>query len=177
MEKMLKEAGLQGECFIGVCDRGAKSGASSWIKLLESKLEGDFRPFICLEDDCSATPWFRHDISLPEGADGLYLGISAYGLHPMTGLGYPQVQMTPVNTEIVRIYNMLSTHAILFLSRSWAQNCLEGIRRALDTDLPGSWDIPISRSMGKFNIYALKKPLFYQDAKMGGQEEPTLIQF
>jgi len=30
--------------------------------------------------------------------------------------------------------------------------------------------------MPKYKIYAFKRPLFYQDAKMGGQEEPTLIQ-
>ena len=177
MEKILKEAGLGGECFIGVCDQGAKSGAMSWIKLLESRLAGDFRPFICLEDDCSATPWFRTGISVPDDADGVYLGISAYGLHPMTNLGYPQVQMAPVNSELVRIYNMLSTHAILFMTRAWAQNCLECVRQAPDSDLPGSWDIPIARSMANYKVYALKKPLFYQDAKMGGQEEPTLIQF
>ena len=85
--------------------------------------------------------------------------------------------MAPVNSELVRIYNMLSTHAILFMTRAWAQNCLECVRQAPDSDLPGSWDIPIARSMANYKVYALKKPLFYQDAKMGGQEEPTLIQF
>jgi len=177
MEKMLKGAGLKSECFIGVCDQGAKSGACSWIKLLESKLEGDFRPFISLEDDCSATPWFRDSIMVPDDADAVYLGISAYGLHPMTGLGYPQVQLAPVNSELVRIYNMLSTHAILFMTRKWTLNCLECCKSALGTKLPGSWDIPIASSLPKHQVYALKKPLFYQDSKMGGQEEPTLIQF
>jgi hypothetical protein len=177
MEKMLKEKGLRGESFTGVCDQGAKSGATSWIKLLESRLVADFHPFVCLEDDCSATPWFRRDISIPEDADGVYLGISVYGLHPMTGLGYPQVQMSPVSSELVRIYNMLSTHALLFMTRAWAQKCLECVRQALDTELPGSWDIPIARSMADYKVYALKSPLFYQDSKMGGQEEPTLIEF
>jgi len=177
MEKMLKETELEGVCFVGVCDQGAKSGAASWIKLLESKLEGDFRPFVCLEDDCSATPWFRHVISVPEDADAVYLGTSIYGLDPMTGLGYRHVQMAPVNSEFVRIYNMLSTHALLFMTRAWTQKCLECVRQALDTDLPGSWDIPIARSMPNYKVYALKKPLFYQDSKMGGHEEPTLIQF
>ena len=177
MEKVIKEAGLVGECFVGVCDQGTKSGAISWIKMLESKLEGDFRPFVCLEDDCSATPWFRRVISVPEDADAVYLGISTYGLHPMTGLGYPHVQMARVSSELVRIYNMLSTHALLFMTRAWTQKCLECVRQALDTELPGSWDIPIARSMADYKVYALKSPLFYQDSKMGGQEEPTLIEF
>lgn len=179
MEKMLKEAGLQGDCFIGVCDQGTKSGAISWIKLLESKLKGDFRPFVCLEDDCSATPWFRHVISVPEGADGVYLGISKWSMHPFFDKPISVYQGGPLDqyTDVVQLVNMLSTHAILFMTRSWAQSCLECITKALETNLPGSWDIPISRNIPNYKIYALKNPLFYQDFKMGGQEEPTLIQF
>jgi len=178
IERVLEEKGLRGECAVGICDQGKKSGVLSVVNLLKRRLEGDFKPFILLEDDCSATEWFRHVIPVPKDADAVYVGISAYGLHPMVDQAILRIDAVPVteHPELVRLYSMLSTHAILYNTRAWVENCIECYENALASERPESWDIPLARSQSRFNVYALRKPLFYQDAKVGGQQDPTLIQ-
>ena len=176
IEKMLASKNLTGTCFEGICDQGSRSGVVSMIRLLESRLE-NFRPFVCLEDDCSATDWTVPTFSVPDDADAVYLGISAYGLHPQVDQAILQIEGThvPDDPTIVRIYSMLSTHAIFYNTRRWVENCIECYKTALASSRPESWDIPLARSQRHFNVYALRKPMFYQDSVVGGQEEPTLI--
>jgi hypothetical protein len=175
IEKILSNKNLNGKCVEGICDQGKKSGAISFIRLLKTRLEGEFKPFICLEDDCNTTPWFRNTIAVPEDTDAVYLGISAYGLHPLTDRAILQIDCVPVDNDTVRVFSMLSTHAIFFNTRRWVENCIKCFELALESDRPESWDIPLARSMKNFKVYALKQPLFYQDASVGGQQDPTLI--
>jgi hypothetical protein len=177
IERVLDEKGLRGECVLGICDQGKRSGVTSTMNLLKKRLEGDFKPFILLEDDCSATEWFRHVIPVPKDADAVYVGISAYGLHPMVDQAILRIDAVsvPKHPELVKLNSMLSTHAILYNTRAWVENCISCYEKALASDRPESWDIPLARSQSRFNVYALRKPLFYQDAKVGGQQDPTLI--
>ena len=176
IEKMLESKNLNGTCVEGICDQGSRSGVVSMIRLLESRLE-DFRPFVCLEDDCSATGWTVPTFSVPEDADAVYLGISAYGLHPDVDQAILRIEgaIVPTDPTIVRIYSMLSTHAIFYNTRRWVENCIECYKNALASSRPESWDIPLARSQKRFNVYALRTPMFYQDSVVGGQQEPTLI--
>jgi hypothetical protein len=179
MERVLSEKGLRAEYVLGPSDQSKTSCTKSLLSLFKKRLEGDFKPFILLEDDCSATEWFRHVIPVPKDTDAVYLGISAYGLHPMVDQAIPRIDAVPVQEfpELVKLRSMLSTHAILYNTRAWVENCISCYENALAPNAPGegSWDIPLARSQGRFNVYALRKPLFYQDAKVGGQQEPTLI--
>lgn len=177
MEKILKEAGLDGECHVGYCDKGKHSGVLGLIELFKKRLEGEFRPFICLEDDCNTTQWFRHIIDIPKDADGVYLGISKWSMHPhfnkaIMAYQWVSVEMHP---EVVRLVNMLSNHAVLFLTGRWTEACLAAYQTTATWESP-DYDIIQSRIMASFNVYALKTPVFYQCQEMGGQEEPTLIQ-
>jgi hypothetical protein len=176
MEKMLKEAGLQGECHVGYCDKGRHSGVLGLIELFKKRLEGEFRPFICLEDDCNTTPWFRHVIDIPEDADGVYLGISKWSMHPHFDQAIMAYQGGPLDQcpEVVRLVNMLSNHAVLFLTRRWAESCLADYQKTATWESP-DYDILQSRNQFSFNIYALKRPVFYQCKEMGGHEEATLF--
>jgi len=146
------------------------------IELFKKRLEGEFRPFICLEDDCNTTPWFRHVIDVPEGADGVYLGISKWSMHPQFVKAVMAYQGGPLDQypEVVRLVNMLSNHAVLFLTRRWAEACLAAYRKTSAWESP-DYDIIQSRIMSSYNVYALKSPVFYQCQEMGGQEEPTLF--
>lgn len=114
MEKHLHENGLTAECHVGVCDKGASSGVLGMIDIMKKRLEGEFKPFILLEDDCSPTQWFRYDVPLPDDADALYLGLSAYGLNSQQDCGILRVEYTevPHEPDIVRIFNMLSNGPI-----------------------------------------------------------------
>ena len=68
---------------------------------------------------------------------------------------------------------MCSTHAILVCNIKGAmliQKCVTE-----DYYRKRGWDMSLSHMQPHYNIYALKKPLFYQDKKYGGQEENTKI--
>jgi hypothetical protein len=176
MDALIKNNGLKGGAFIGISNEGPKSAAAGLVKLMKERLEGDFKPFIFMEDDCSVTPWFRHEIPVPKDADAVYLGISLWGMHGAQA--HPLVKKEAVSEELVRVYNMLSTHAVLIMSKRWVENVLKCYEYAyFSMDKPQEFDVPVAHTMPLFSIYALKNPLFYQDSKMGGQEEPTLIQF
>ena len=177
MEKHLREKGLSAECHVGVSDKGAQSGVLGMIAIMRKRLEGDFKPFILLEDDCSPTEWFRYEIPIPGDADALYIGLSTYGLHPQYDFGIQKMECitVPEEPELVRLLNMLSNHAIMFVSRRWTENCLACFEKMLDAADPRAYDIAQCRTMKNFNVYGLKYPLFFQDAKVGGQQEPTYI--
>lgn len=182
MEKHLRENGLTAECHVGVSDKGSSSGALGMIDIMKKRLEGDFKPFILLEDDCSPTQWFRHDVPLPDDADALYLGLSAYGLNAQQDLGILHVDYTevPYEPDIVRIFNMLSNHAIMFVTKRWTENCLECFKKTLlcECDIKRrSYDIEQCKTIPNFNVYGLRKPLFFQDDRVGGQTRATYIMF
>jgi len=177
MENHLREKGLKADCHVGVSDKGAQSGVLGMIAIMRKRLEGRFKPFILLEDDCSPTEWFRYEFPLPDDADGLYVGLSTYGLHPEHNFGIPKIDYTMVPNEpkLVRLLNMLSNHAIMFVSKRWTENCLACFEKMLDAEDPRAYDIEQCRTMKNFNVYGLKDPLYFQDAKVGGQQEPTNV--
>lgn len=173
MDRMLESAGLAAECHIGICEPGYRSGVFGMIDILKRRLASDeFRPFILLEDDCNTTEWFRHTIEFPENTDAVYLGISRYGLPPHVdqGILHIEYESVPECESAVRLYNMLSTHAILFRTQRWAENCLTGYERISPRS---DYDIPICRTLPLFNVYAPRRPLFYQDSRVGGWETET----
>jgi len=172
MESMLQKAGLTGECHIGICG----SAVLGLIELFKKRMEGEFKPFIYLEDDCNTTDWFRHIINVPNDADCVYLGISKWSMHPSVNKAVIGIQADYVetNSEVVRLVNMLSNHAILFLSRKWTESCLAAYETTATWESP-DYDILQSRNMKSYNVYALKEPLFYQCASVGGHEEATLF--
>jgi hypothetical protein len=180
MEAHLKENGLKAECHVGVCDKGAQSGVLGMISIMKKRLDGEFRPFVLLEDDCSPTKWLRHVFPVPEDADAMYLGLSTYGIHPVHDFGIPQVSYTGVTgePELVRLFNMLSNHAIFFVSKRWTENCLSCFEQTVACAKdPRAYDIEQCRTIPNFNVYALREPLFFQDSKVGGQEDATYITF
>ena len=73
-------------------------------------------PFIILEDD--ATPSnFIPEIEVPDDADAVYLGVSSWGR--MNGHSGPYVQYDEVDNGLLKVYNMLGTHAILYLNKEY----------------------------------------------------------
>ena len=176
MESMLQKAGLTAECHVGFCDKGRHSGVLGLIQIVKKRLEDEFKPFICLEDDCNTTDWFRHTINVPDDADCVYLGISKWSMHPQRdqAIIWMQAHQVETNSEVVRLVNMLSNHAILFLSRKWTESCLAAYETTATWESP-DYDILQSRNMKYYNVYALKEPLFYQCASVGGHEEATLF--
>ena len=116
-------------------------------------------PFIILEDDCTLNKEFTNNLEIPDNADALYLGISHWGRY-LNHSG-PYVHTTKVNEDIVRVYNMLATHAILYLTESYVDIC-KRVAYHFGYEVENHLDIGFAEIHKLYNVYALNEPLFRQ---------------
>jgi hypothetical protein len=142
-------------------------------------------PFIVLEDDCA----IFHDtntVEIPDTAAALYLGVALwsypYGVETLYGSRPHIVQNSPltvtsVSDILTRLRGMTGGHAILFRSRDFIKEFIRQMDLISNTvkDLPH--DLLLSSLHLSFEVMALKKPMFYQDKTLGGQEEVTKLVF
>ena len=116
-------------------------------------------PFIILEDDCTLNKEVPEFIEVPDNADSLYLGISHWGRY-LNHSG-PYVHYSKVNDNIVRVHNMLATHAILYLSQEYANMC-KRISHHFGYEVENHLDIGFAEIHKFFNVYSFDEPLFRQ---------------
>jgi len=116
-------------------------------------------PFIILEDDCTLNKEVPEFIKVPDNADSLYLGISHWGRY-LNHSG-PYVHYSKVNDNIVRVHNMLATHAILYLSQEYASMC-KRISYHFGYEVENHLDIGFAEIHKFFNVYSFDEPLFRQ---------------
>ena len=155
-----------------------KSGTTGFSKMIDLALRQQkrylpFQPFILFEDDCSKYREFPNELVIPDNTDILYIGLSKCGTHKDTTWAQ-QVYMTEIDNDLVRVYNMLASHAIMVCSASGALALQKAILESYFMGNP--WDIFIAGIQPDYNVYALKNPLVYQDAAFGGAEEMTKFQ-
>ena len=127
-------------------------------------------PFIILEDD--ATPFdYNPIISIPDDADALYLGISSWGR--MNSHSGPFVQweyyFKEVDINLLRVYNMLSTHAILYLNPEYISVCKKIAYH--HHEINEHVDIGFTDIQKYYNVYAFNQPLFYQTSSNGTDQK------
>ena len=127
-------------------------------------------PFIILEDD--ATPFdYNPIISIPDDADALYLGISSWGR--MNSHSGPFVQweyyFKEVDINLLRVYNMLSTHAILYLNPEYISVCKKIAYH--HQEINEHVDIGFTDIQKYYNVYAFNQPLFYQTSSNGTDQK------
>ena len=168
-----------------------QSGGTGFSRMIDAGCQKQdrnerFKPFVCLEDDVSLNRSLEEleQVDIPDDADLLYLGLSSFGLTKVTidngkGIKYKaksgKVCFSHINNDVVRIYNMLSLHAILVCSFYGAltlQKCLME-----DFYKRRHYDWGIAQQQPYFKVYALRNPLFYQDSRVGGQEAATKFKF
>jgi hypothetical protein len=135
--------------------------------ILEANLNDE--PILIVEDDINITHWYLEklnqgiNIDIPENADAVYLGLYRYGIHPTKDGLYPQVaSLSNKNPEIVQIFNMLSGHAIIYKSKKYKEDIIRMFR---DENNKQNNDVILARNLNRFNIYAYKKPIFFQDKR------------
>jgi len=177
MTKIMNKTGLNYSIFSSFPRKsGLVSGIDSLIHIFKELLERiEFHPVLMLEDDVNTTEQFKQIINIPINSDCIYLGLSNCFSTPNGRVHCykPQTKWIPINDEIVKISDMLSTHAYVITSKKWLEVLLKCM-----TDIasnPYSFDIPVAREMKHYNIYAFKHPFFFQDKTVGGQEKPTRI--
>ena len=156
-----------------------KSGITGFLRVLdvaaESARTGAWRPFVILEDD--ATPYrdFPEAIHVPDDCDLCYIGLSHWGWVRDKGVARAAC-CTPCGgdaPECVRVHNMLSTHGLLVCS----VRGLLALQRCLLEDFHRGrgWDITLTQHQRHMRAYALRVPLVYQSAALGGEEEATRL--
>ncbi len=157
---------------------GAPLGHARVIDHAIHRAGDTFEPFVLCEDDIA---WSVPPnpgpviVEFPRGAAAVYLGISACGVRPdandytmeivrARSQEYPRLQ---------RVYNMLTAHAVLFLSLRYAMAYFAAMIESCATREP--CDCVSARLMAAHEVYALGEPLFYQHGAVGGQEAMTKI--
>ena len=119
-------------------------------------------PFIIFEDDCVVKN-FNSNIEIPDDADAVYLGVSSWGR--MNAHSGPFVQYEKVDENLVRVYNMLGAHAILYLNQEYASMCSRIAQNGYD--IADHQDIGFAEIQRYFNVYAFDDPMFYQTSSNG----------
>lgn len=126
-------------------------------------------PFIILEDDCLPKS-FSPILEFPDDADCIYLGISDWGR--AFGQSGPFVHFKPINETMAKIYNMLSTHAMLFLNQEYQNMCRRIAENAVE--IANHLDIGYAEIHRYFNVYAPIDPLFFQSTSPPGSTNTPL---
>lgn len=116
-------------------------------------------PFIILEDDCALNRKFKNEVEIPDNADALYLGISHWGRY--IGHSGPFVHITKINNEIVRVHNMLATHAIMYLSKEYVDVCRR-VAYHHGYEIEDHLDIGFAEIHKLYNVYSFDEPIFRQ---------------
>ena len=125
-------------------------------------------PFILFEDDCVVKN-FKPIIEIPDDADAVYLGVSSWGR--MNSHSGPFVQYEDLGDGLLRIYNMLSAHAILYLNQEYVSLCSRISEQA--TSIADHQDIGFAEIQRYFNVYAFDDPMFYQSSSNGTDQPLT----
>jgi len=123
-------------------------------------------PFILLENDTRMFDDNNIDnISYPEDADAVYLGIINYGFDNILANyndshSRDTILAKYITTDnIYRIYNMLGMYAILYNNIDYVERSIYAIQYMLDLELHGSRGL--ASIMKYHNVYALNKSIFY----------------
>lgn len=130
-----------------------------------------FQPFVFCEDDVSLLTDIPESIEIPKDADLLYIGLSSYGM--VDGKAKTETYYTNIDTDLVKVQNMLATHGIVVCSPRGALALQRAMFESYFTEICS--DIYLAYSQPYINAYALKVPIVYQDMAYGGIEHETRI--
>jgi hypothetical protein len=159
-------------------DTRNKSGSSGFLKLIDIAIKNNdsskkFQPFVLFEDDIKKYRNFPDIITIPDNTDILYIGLSACGM--MYNNCCSKVCYKNINEDIIKIFNMLSSHGFIICSLTGLLAFKRCFIESYNKNI--AWDIFIAQIQPFYNIYALKIPLVYQSKDYGGQENLTKITY
>lgn len=158
--------------FGGVKNDNSRLGCTQSHHKLLNQLKDTDTPYIILEDDARIAN-FVDTINVPRDADAVYLGNSKYGLYG--GKGVMRISAEPLNDNLFRVYNMLGAHAILYLNKEYAKFIREKMDFFLETG--DHHDKLRAETMKYFKIYALDRPLFYQNGEHEQETNFTISEY
>ena len=169
------------EPIIGIAKH--KSGASGFMRMIEAGLmsqdpQKPFQPFLMIEDDVAFDAehkkyYKENPLSIPANADILYIGLSNCSMNTYVFHYANYYEPVESHEHVVRIQHMLSTHGILVCSALGAAAIQRTMMEVWFSEKP--WDVPLAFIQPYYHVYALRKPLVYQDSQYGGDEGCTRI--
>lgn len=186
MREQLDALGLEHRFVAGVkCDPQSIGVSLSRLKTLA--LPQARAPFLVLEDDTQLDlDGHPLQFEVPDDTDALYLGHSRYGLADKPdqyGLRWgrlDEVKYREFDEEYVQPLNMLSAHAIIYISEEYVRSAVDANHRALlNDDFPFPGDIAYAQMQERLKVLATRRPLCYQSAEYGGIEgatHPTFVE-
>jgi hypothetical protein len=138
-----------------------KSCCAAHRAAVEAGMAAGTYPFFVIEDDAHPTRWQR-DLPLPRKgtADCLRLDLSVCSWNAAASTWETSPEWEAVDTDWVRLVNMLGAAAVGLCSRAMARAYLESAIRGEAQGIP--IDVLTNESGRKYRILALRRPLFYQ---------------
>jgi hypothetical protein len=145
-----------------------KSGTYSYPKCLNDATVDilttyRYEPILVLEDDVEFTG--ISEFEFVHGADAIYFGVSRCAGHPTLNKNEGVCVFKPYSETQVRVLNMLSAHAILYITSQYKEAVCEKLRST-----NGFNDIAMSRIQPLYRILANKTPSFFQSAKFNAPD-------
>lgn len=155
LQNYLKGIGLKN--VIRIPGKEASNGKAGCAAAHAEALRHIEPPFILLEDDCIPL-FFRKEIEIPDDADALYLGVSSWGR--MNSHSGPFNQYEQIDKNLLRVYNMVGAHAIVYLTKEYTSLC----KRIADHGykIQDHHDIGFAEVQKYFNVYSVDAPMFFQ---------------
>jgi hypothetical protein len=127
------------------------------IEILKQNLND--KPVLILEDDIELTK-IPDVLEIDDDTDALYIGLSIHGGHPRFNTNVDQgVDVHSVGDAISKVYNMLGTHAIVYISSRYKTAVIDVLEKTLGSHM----DVMISRIQKFFNVMCLNTPIFFQN--------------
>jgi hypothetical protein len=140
------------------------------IDILENNIDN---PVLILEDDVEWTG--IEEFVFDQTADAIYFGLSRSGGHPTETIHLGDSVFEPWSDSQAKVLNMLSGHAILYISRRYKEAVIDILKNNVSTFYN---DVLLSRLQPNFTILANKKPIFYQSSKFNvGMHEENWTKF
>jgi hypothetical protein len=135
------------------------------------------KPFIVLEDDVTISYIPTYPIILPYKPKALYLGNSTWGYKVSEEFNTAKydAQYEIIDDTFYRPISMYGGHATLYFDMEYVKKVIKLIEEAIIINKPHDIYLPVFQQ--HYKLLGLRNPLFYQDARIGGQEEETKIIF
>lgn len=140
--------------------------AQATIDVLQNYLNDE--PIILIEDDVELFSEINADtdFEMPDNTDAFYLGFSKSAGHKILNSHDGMSHVQKISDKHIRIFNMLTTHAILYKSKTYKERIIWEMLNILNR--PGYYnDVVIARTQPEYKIYGYHYPLFYQSVKWG----------
>lgn len=151
--------------------------ARAWRDILAENLaKNPDDPLLVLEDDVEWNG--QTEIHVTYGTDAVWLGFSTQraSLHRNAHDG--NCIVLPWNQYMMRVWNMLTTHAVLFLSRRYKESVLRMMEAELVAVVPTHIDVLLARQQHRFQVLAPRGlPFFYQSSKFNPDWVEAATQF